>query len=147
MEFWDLYFLVLVFLVNCASEFQRTSSDAQSVGYKYSAFIKGPGCDSLEPPRFPTSHDEVVAIVQEAIRRGVTVKAYGSRHSSTDIICTDGIPVDMHGLHDMSLDDSYIVTVGAGATVGDLAEFLASHGRGFPIIPAFQNITGKIKIY
>lgn len=48
--------------------------------------------------RYPENPDDVVAIVKEAIRRGVKVKALGARHSQTDIICTSGIPVDMNKL-------------------------------------------------
>ncbi len=57
--------------------------------------------------RYPTNYAEVVGIVNEAISRGVTVKAYGARHSRTDIICAEGIPVDMTKLKycQMNADD------------------------------------------
>lgn len=143
MKLSDFHFIIFLFLINFGSKLPRASSDSKHNGYEYTSFIKGPGCKSLEPPRFPKTHQEVVAIVKEAISRGVKVKAYGARHSSTDIICTDGIPIDMHGIQDMSLDHKFRVTVGAGVTVGAMTEYLAKHGRGLPIIPAFQNITGK----
>jgi len=133
-----LQFLLLVPIV---SNFVL-SNDVE--GYQYTSFIPGPGCKSLETPRRPKTHQEVVAIVKEAIQRGVTVKAYGARHSATDIICTEGIPVDMAGIQGMSLDETQTVTVGSGVTVGTLTGFLATKGRGLPIIPAFQNITGKV---
>lgn len=79
--------------------------------------------------------------MQEAIKRGVKVKAIGARHSQTDIICTDGIPVDMHGLRTFQMNPDNTATIGAGVNVRDATEFLRQNGRALRTIPGFGNIT------
>lgn len=92
--------------------------------------------------RYPTNSDDVMAIVNEAISRGVTVKAFGARHSQTDIICTDGIPVDMSKLTSCQMNpDGVTATFGPGVFVKDAGEFLLSHGRAFRTTPAYGGIT------
>lgn len=92
--------------------------------------------------RYPKNADEVVAIVNEAINRGVKVKAFGARHSQTDIICTDGIPVDMTKLKSFYMNaDNVTATFGSGVTVRQAGEFLFKHRRSLRNTPAFGNIT------
>lgn len=80
--------------------------------------------------------------MHEAIYRGITVKIFGERHSQTDIICTDGIPVDSRGLRYFQMnDDGVTATIGSGVNLRDATEFLRSHGRGLRTTPAFGNIT------
>ncbi len=83
-----------------------------------------------------------MSIVKEAIDRGVTVKALGSRHSQTDIICTEGIPIDMRGLdsREMSSDNTR-ATFGAGITLYEAGEYLRQNGRAFRTTPAYGSIT------
>lgn len=91
--------------------------------------------------RYPKNSDEVVAIVNEAIRLGVNVKALGARHSQTDIICTDGIPVDMNELKSCQMNSDYSATFGAGVTVNEAGEFLLKHRRALRTTPAYGSIT------
>lgn len=92
--------------------------------------------------RFPRTLDDVVDIVQEAILRGTTVKIFGERHSQTDIICTNGIPVDSRGIRFFRMnDDGETATFGAGVNLRDATTFLRSHGRGLRTTPAYGNIT------
>ncbi|KAJ6649986.1 L-gulonolactone oxidase 5 [Pseudolycoriella hygida] len=92
--------------------------------------------------RYPKNPDEVVAIVNEAISRGITVKAFGARHSQTDIICTEGIPVDMLKLKFSRMnDDNVTATFGAGVTLKDVGKFLLQHGRALRTTPAYGHIT------
>lgn len=100
-----------------------------------------PLCNPSDYIRYPTTIDDVVAIVQEAISRGVKVKAFGARHSQTDIICTEGIPIDNHGLTFYQLNEDGTATFGAGVTLHDATEFLRNNGRAFRTTPAFGNIT------
>lgn len=91
--------------------------------------------------RYPANADEVVAIVQEAIRRGVTVKALGARHSQTDILCTEGIPVDMNKFKSRQMNSDNTATFGPGVTIHEAGEFLLGYGRSLRTTPAYGNIT------
>lgn len=71
-----------------------------------------------------------------------TVKAFGVRHSQTDIICTDGIPIDNQGLQFYQMhDDGVHATFGSGVNLREASTFLRKHGRGFRTTPAYGNIT------
>lgn len=68
--------------------------------------------------RYATDFDEVAAIVNEAINRGIKVKAFGARHSQSDIICTEGIPVVMTKLKFFRMEeDNVTATFGSGVTL------------------------------
>lgn len=92
--------------------------------------------------RYPKNSDEVVAIVNDARTRGLKVKAFGARHSQTDIICTNGIPVDMNQLKSCQMNaDNVTATFGPGVTVREAGEFLLKHKRALRTTPAYGNIT------
>lgn len=91
--------------------------------------------------RYPKHFIEVGDIVNEAIARGVKVKAVGRRHSQTDIICTEGIPIDMTGLKFLKMNDDNTTTFGAGVTVREAGDFLLPYKRALIGMPAFGNIT------
>ena len=48
--------------------------------------------------RQATDVEQVAAIIADASRRGLRVKAVGSGHSFTDIACTDDIQLDVGGI-------------------------------------------------
>lgn len=99
-------------------------------------------CTPSDDIRYPNSEEEIVAIVKEAITRGVTVKPFGARHSQTDIICTEGIPVDVRGIRFSRMnDDGVTATFGSGINIRDATEFLRKNGRGLRTTPAYGNIT------
>ncbi|KAJ6638939.1 L-gulono-1,4-lactone dehydrogenase, partial [Pseudolycoriella hygida] len=108
---------------------------------EYSSYVKYPSCNATEGIRYPKTIDDVVAIIKEAIAKKITVKAFGSRHSQTDIICTEGIPVDMTGLQWQKMNADNTATVGAGTNLHDTTAFLRLYGRAFKTTPAFGNIT------
>lgn len=92
--------------------------------------------------RYPRTLEEVVDIVHEAIGRGTTVKIFGERHSQTDIICTNGIPVDSRGIRFFHMnDDGETATFGSGVNLRDATAFLRKNGRGLRTTPAYGNIT------
>lgn len=128
------------------SEFERKSSQSSFVlslsNKNYTSYRIYPVCNPSDDIRYPTTPDEVVAIVNEAISRDVKVKAFGARHSQTDIICTEGIPVEMTKLKSYKMNaDNVTATFGSGVTVGEAGQFLLQHRRAFRSTPAFQNIT------
>lgn len=117
-------------------------SICRSSAKDYTSYTRYPWCTPSDYIRYPKNEDEVVAIVKEAIDRGVTVKAFGARHSQTDIICTEGIPIDMHGLRWFKMNsDNVTATFGPGVNLRDATEFLRQHGRGLRTTPAYGNIT------
>lgn len=107
----------------------------------YSSYRPYPYCNPSDYMRYPQNVTDVIDIVQEAIQRRVTVKAFGARHSQTDIICTEGIPVDMHGLRSFRMNPDNTATIGAGVNVRDATEFLRQNGRALRTVPGFGNIT------
>lgn len=71
----------------------------------------------------------------------MTVKPFGARHSQTDIICTEGIPVDLNGIKSFHMnDDGVTATFGAGVNLRDATEFLRHHNRGLRTTPAYGKI-------
>lgn len=82
-----------------------------------------------------------MAIVNEAISKNLTTKAYGARHSNTDIICIGGIPIDMTSLKSFQMNSDNTATFGAGVTVLEAGEFLVNQGRALRNTPAYGNIT------
>lgn len=101
-----------------------------------------PLCTPSDDIRYPNTTEQVVDIVKEAISRKVTVKAFGARHSQTDIICTEGIPVDVQAIQHFRMnDDGVTATFGSGVNLRDATQFLRQHKRGLRTTPAYGNIT------
>ncbi|KAJ6635041.1 L-gulonolactone oxidase 2 [Pseudolycoriella hygida] len=113
----------------------------QKLTKDYSSFHRYPLCQASDDIRYPTTVSEIVSIVNEAIHRGVTVKAFGERHSTTDIICTEGIPVDMTKFQSFKMNFDTTATFGAGVTIYEASVFLQQNGRAFRVMPTFGNIT------
>lgn len=113
-----------------------------SLTKSYSSYRPSPFCNASDYMRYPTNSDDVVVIVREAISRGVKVKAFGARHSQTDIICTDGIPIDMNQLKSCEMNpDNVTATFGPGVTVREAGIFLKKYGRALRTTPGYANIT------
>lgn len=108
----------------------------------YTSYRRYPWCTPSNFMRYPTNISDVVAIVNEAISQGVKVKAFGARHSQTDIICTEGIPVDMNGLKSRKMNaDGVTATFGPGVTIREAGEYLLTYRRALRTTAAFGNIT------
>jgi L-gulonolactone oxidase len=108
---------------------------------EYSSYVKMPHCSPSDYFRYPKSLEDVVSIVKEAIQRNTTLKAFGSRHSQTDIICTEGIPVETFGLNWMRLNPDNTATFGSGVSLREATEFLRKRGRAVRTTPGYGNIT------
>ncbi|XP_037042731.1 probable L-gulonolactone oxidase 6 [Bradysia coprophila] len=108
----------------------------------YTSYRPYPFCNPSDYMRYPSNSEDVVAIINEAIERKVTVKALGARHSQSDIICTEGIPVDMNKFKSCRMnDDGITATFGAGVTLQEAGAFLLQHGRALRTTPAYGKIT------
>ncbi|XP_037041555.1 L-gulono-1,4-lactone dehydrogenase-like isoform X3 [Bradysia coprophila] len=127
LSFCGIFFLPLVFA--------HSNRD-------YTSYRRYPLCAPSDYMRYPKTTADVVSIVKEAITRGVKVKAFGSRHSQTDIICTEGIPIDMTRLNFCKMNaDRVTATFGAGTLLSDAGEFLRRNRRALRSTPAYGGIT------
>jgi L-gulonolactone oxidase len=93
------------------------------------------GTETASPYRYatPRSVDELSALVSEAAKRGLRVKAVGAAHSFTGVAVTDGILVsldNLSGIESVTLDDraGALVTVFAGTRLYELNEQLWHRG-------------------
>lgn len=99
-------------------------------------------CNAAQKPLKPSSLEELQDIVRHALHYGYTVKPLGRRHSGTDIICTEGLPVSMLRVNHFSYDtNTGYATVGAGAAMGYFLENLHNVGRTIYGIPSYADIT------
>jgi len=98
--------------------------------------------------RQATDVEQVAAIIADASRRGLRVKAVGSGHSFTDIACTDDIQLDVGGIDRFEAVDqrSKVVTVGAGIEIHRLSLELAERGLALPNLGDIdrQTVAGAI---
>lgn len=70
------------------------------------------------------------------------MKTFGERHSQTDIICTEGIPISNRKIRYFRMnEDGVTSTFGSGVNLRDATEYLRKHGRALRTTPAFGNIT------
>jgi FAD-linked oxidoreductase len=78
----------------------------------------------------PGSEAELIEVVAAAAARGQSVRAVGSGHSFTDIVCTDGVMIDPAAMGRVLDVDraSGLVRVQAGAKLHALGPELARHG-------------------
>ncbi len=90
------------------------------------------GDEGCTPDQFrqPSSVDEVASATKEAAEAGRTVRVAGAGHSFSDLVCTDGLLLNLDrlsGLHQVDVEAG-LVTVGAGTRLADLNLALASYG-------------------
>jgi len=79
----------------------------------------------------------LMEIVQNAYSTGQTVKAFGSRHSITDVICTDGIPISMKNFNYKQINSDGTATFGSGLELHDAMEYLEEQGLSLIMVPTF----------
>ncbi|MEZ5924457.1 MAG: D-arabinono-1,4-lactone oxidase [Hyphomicrobiaceae bacterium] len=92
------------------------------------------GNQSFTPAERAVARDEMhaVALIQDAVRRGIGVRTAGSGHSFTPVVETAGLNLDIAALNGVIGVDRgrHRVTLGAAARIGDLGEPLWQHGLG-----------------
>jgi len=84
-------------------------------------------------PRYtarPTSEEEVCAIVREARKLGLPIRASGAGHSNPAIVPTPGVHIDFDGFNQVvSVDkDKLQVTVRPGIRISELTRYLRTQG-------------------
>jgi FAD-linked oxidoreductase len=100
---------------------------------------------AIETPR---SLDEISAALARAGRAGMRVRVAGSGHSFSDIACTDGMQLRLHGLSGvLDVDrDAGLVRVQGGITIRELNQRVAEHGLALENLGDIdaQTISGAI---
>jgi len=108
---------------------------------RYSSYQTTPICQPASDFARPKNIFDLQVLLLEAKLKHSTLKAVGSRHSATDIICTDGTPVIMEAFNTTRMSpDGNSATLGAGLTLGEALEFLEQNGRTFPIVPQYRKL-------
>lgn len=92
----------------------------------------------------PKNAGEVSAIVKKAREAGQKVKVVGTRHASSDIICTTGIALDLVQMNKIEINtESMEVTMETGATQEQVLGRLGE--EGFTVIHPFVKYAGEEK--
>ncbi|MEU1180842.1 D-arabinono-1,4-lactone oxidase [Streptomyces sp. NPDC005820] len=76
----------------------------------------------------PHDEEDVVRAVRTATERGLTVRAVGSGHSFSDLVCTDGVMIDLSRMNRVLSVEEHRVTLQAGITLRELGPRNAEHG-------------------
>jgi FAD-dependent oxidoreductase len=116
---------------------------AQSIaGFTYKSYQTKIECNSKSAIVTPKSLEELQSIVNNAIRSNTKVKVIGSRHSITDVICTDGIPVHLKNFKKVTVDKvKMTATIGTGIELIDALDALKASGVTIKHVPAYGGIT------
>jgi FAD-linked oxidoreductase len=82
--------------------------------------------------RYPTSQDEIIAIVRECRERGCCLRVVGAGHSFTPLAWTDGVLISLERYTGLEHVDPAAAqaTVRAGTQIKALGELLFAHGLG-----------------
>lgn len=121
-----------------------SSCYGQNPYYSYQSTIY---CNASSLIIYPSDISEVQSIVATAIETNATVKAIGSRHSLTDVICNQGIPISLRNISYKVVNDDGTVTVGAGTELKDLLDFLQQRNLTLIHVPAFAKSFAQIPGY
>ncbi len=103
-------------------------------------------CSAVKKVYAPSTQDEVVSIVRDAISAGNHVRAIGHAHTGNQLICNDGVEVSTENLNHILgieiLGGSEVVTVEPGVHLSTLANWLDQKGKslGYRLIQ-FRGVT------
>lgn len=92
----------------------------------------------------PSDAEDVAAVLEHARRSGMRVIARGAGCSYGDAAqATGGAVLDMTGLDRIGPveEGRMLVSAGAGATIAQLLDRLASHGLTLPVVPGTRHVT------
>lgn len=98
--------------------------------------------EALTPPATPTSLPDLLFLVRDALQHGYHLKPLGNLHASSDLICTDGVPISMRKINHFSyIESTKQVKVGAGSTLHILMEQLHLRNRTLFGLPSYSDVT------
>jgi len=100
-------------------------------------------CNASAPIQEPRNVSSIVGILQSAHSAGQTVKAFGSRHSITDVICTEGIPIFMGHINHKQINADGSATFGAGIELQEAMNFLESQNLSLITVPGFGKCSDR----
>lgn len=94
------------------------------------SFVNWSGSVSCTPALFaePASEAEVRDLVLRARADGMKCRPVGSGHSSSPLVCTDGIMISLDRLTGMIAEDGDLATVWAGTKLSELGQVLYDAG-------------------
>lgn len=96
----------------------------------------------------PKSEEEVMQSVRRASQDGHRIRPAGAGHSSSDLVLTDGVVLDLHHLSDLESYDSKEgrATLGAGARLDDVNALLFDEGLMMENLGdvAYQALAGAV---
>lgn len=107
--------------------------------YNYHSYMPWPSCSSMEAVKSPETIAELRGLVKEAGVRSTKLKAIGAGHTSNELICTEGTPIDMMHFKKIQLNRDNTVTVGSGARLRDVLLFLHGKGKTLLNFPSLGN--------
>ncbi|MER7558814.1 D-arabinono-1,4-lactone oxidase [Nocardioides sp. NPDC126508] len=108
------------------------------------------GDETCTPHQYlsPRTVEELATAVEQAAAAGRTVRVVGAGHSFSDLVCTDGLLLDLDHLNGIQhVDrDAGLVTVGAGTRLFDLNPALAELGLALPNLGDIdrQSVAGAV---
>jgi len=122
-------------------------SDPQTTAARWRNWAGDERCAPAEVAR-PSSVEQISAALARAAAKGRRVRVAGAGHSFSDLVCTDGLMLDlsrMAALVDVDRD-SGLVRVQAGITIAELSGRLAGHGLAMENLGDIdvQSIAGAI---
>lgn len=106
--------------------------------YAYHSYQSSVICYPKTAIQYPSSISNVVRLVKNARKDGVPIKAIGSRHSITDIICTDGTPISLKLLTKKYYHEDNTATFEAGIKLDQVLLFLQERNRTLINIPIYS---------
>lgn len=116
---------------------------ASSNSEVYRSYQNAVYCNSSSPIQYPKNALELQNIIQQAIDSKTTVKVLGGSYSITDVICTEGIPINPENINYAYFTDDTkeFAVVGTGAQAHAVMDFLEDAGRSLIHIPTYGGIT------
>ncbi|KXN74259.1 FAD-binding domain-containing protein [Conidiobolus coronatus NRRL 28638] len=111
-------------------------------GFSYTSYQTKIECNSKSSIIIPKSLNELRSIVTNAIKSNTNIKVIGNRHSTTDVICTHGIPINLKNFNKVTVDKvKMTATIGTGLDLVDALNRLNAAGVTINHIPAYSGIT------
>jgi FAD-dependent oxidoreductase len=111
-------------------------------GFTYNSYQTKIECNSKSSILIPKSLNELRSIVNNAVKSNTKVKVIGNRHSITDVICTDGIPINLKNFNKVTVNkETMTATIGTGLDLIDALDKLKAVGVTINHIPAYSGIT------